>query len=40
MLLNVLALLAAAATSLATTAEGEPYLRRMMTDKRLYMIVS
>lgn len=39
MLLNVLSLLAAAAVASATTAEGEPYLRRLMTDKRLFMIV-
>lgn len=39
MLFNVLALLAAAAAASATSAEGEPYLRRLMTDKRLIMIV-
>lgn len=39
MLFNALALLAAAVAASATSAEGEPYLRRLMTDKRLIMIV-
>lgn len=38
-LTKLVSLLAVAATAVATTPEGEPYLRRLMSDHRLIMIV-